>query len=193
MDAVYIDSEIFARAKIFSGDNVVFSLQPSIKTPCILYSNGFFTVAKNTMDFEVRALAGYGFKWSPDIDLGFVKRPFAGQNHFINVETAYRKRHPQFSDQIKIDSTVGLRLNKDLLFMSHVFSTFSTGDEPVRGVIGNDGLFVEKDDYYTVKAQASLVRQVTKNTSVQLGVFKEVLGTNSGNGLGATLSLWYSF
>jgi ribosomal protein S19E (S16A) len=52
---------------------------------------------------------------------------------------------------------------------------------------------MEKDDYYTVKAQASLVRQVTKNTSVQLGVFKEVLGKNSGNGLGATVSLWYSF
>jgi hypothetical protein len=193
VDAFYIDSEIFARAKVFSIENLVLSLQPLIKTPCILYINGFFTIAEDTIDFEMRALAGYGFKWSPDIDLGFVKRPFAGQNHFINVETAYRKRNPQFADQIKIDTSVGMRFNKDLLFMTQVFSTFSVGDEPVRGVIGNNGLFVEKDDYYTVKAQASLVRQVTKNTSLQLGVFKEVLGKNSGNGVGATVSLWYSF
>lgn len=193
VDAIYIDSEIFARAKFFTTENMVLSLQPLIKMPCILYSNGFFTIAENTMDFEIRALAGYGFKWSPDVDLGFLKRPFAGQNHFINFETAYRKRHPQFADQIKIDASVGLRANKDLLFMTQLFSTLSAGDEPVRGVIGNNGLFVEKDSYYTVKAQASLVRQITENTSLQFGIFKEVLGKNSGNGLGATVSLWYSF
>lgn len=193
VNAFMMDAEIFARQKIYSNDNFVFSLQPLVKLPCVLYSNGVFIIAEDTVDFEIRALGGYGFKWEPDISLEGVKIPFAGQYHFINTELAYRKRNEQFSDQIRFDATIGMRPRKDYLILGQLFSTFSTEDEPIRGFFGNEGLFVEKDDYYSVKLQTSLVKQMTNSTAIQFGVFKEVLGKNAGDGIGATVSLWYSF
>ncbi len=188
------DMEIFARKQIYSNDNFVLSLQPLIKTPCLLFVNGYMQLPKDNFDYEIRALAGFGFKWQPNINLGIFKRPFAGQNHFVNFETAYRKRSSRFADQLKLDATAGFRYERDLLILAQIFSTFSAFDKNIEAdnFNGTDTIIYE-DDYYSVKAQISLVQQMTKNTSVQFGLSYEVDGENSGQGTGVLASLWYSF
>jgi hypothetical protein len=193
LDVYIAESEIFFRTKLYSNNNFVFSLQPLIKTPCMTVADGSIEFIDDTMDFEIKALFGYGFVWDPHIKFGFSKVPFAGQNHFINIDAAYRKRNKQFADQIKVDATAGLRYKKDLLILGQVFSTFSNGDEIIRGVISNNGLVTQKDEYYTVKVQGSIVQQMTRNTSVQFGAFHEIAGKNSGKGLGVSMSFWYNF
>ncbi|PIR38437.1 MAG: hypothetical protein COV35_06625 [Alphaproteobacteria bacterium CG11_big_fil_rev_8_21_14_0_20_39_49] len=188
------DAEIFARMQIYSNDNFVISLQPLVKSPCLLFVNGYMQIPGNDIDYEIRALAGWGFKWDPDIDIGFFKIPFSGQNHFINFETAYRKRSTRFADQLKFDATAGFRYQKDLLILAQMFSTFSAFDKNVEADSFNGvNTVTYEDDYYSVKAQISLVQQMTKNTSAQLGMFHEVAGENAGRGTGMILSLWYSF
>lgn len=193
VNATMIETELFIRKKLLDKNNFVLSAQPLIKTPCIYIQNGNVQLLENTTDIELRLLAGYGFKWDPDLLFGSVRRPFSGQHHFMDFEVAYRKRNSQFSDQIKFDTTLGFRARNNLLFLGQVFSTFSTGDEPIRGVFSNGQLLVEKDDFYTAKAQISAIQQVTNDTSLQISFFKEILGKNAGDGSGALVSVWYGF
>lgn len=188
-----IESEFFFRKRLYKKNNLVFSVQPLVKAPCISVQNGSFEFIDKTTDIEMRFLAGYGFEWNPDIQIANIKRPFAGQYHFLNLEAAYRKRSSLFSDQIKFDGTAGFRLKNNLLLMGQMFTAISTGDESVRAVISNNQLFTEEDNYYTVKAQISAIHQLTKSKSLQIGISKEIAGKNSGDGIGATLSLWYGF
>lgn len=192
VNSYLFETDFFVRKKLLDRNNFVLSVQPLVKTPCLMMSDGIIQLIENTADFELRLLGGYGFKWDPAMLKG-KRRPFAGQYHFINLEAAYRKRNEQFADQIKIDATAGFRFNEDLLFLGQIFSTFSNGKEPIRGIIGNTSLVAEEDDFYTVKAQIAAVRQMSRRTSLQLSLFKEVMGKNSGNGDGAALALWYSF
>lgn len=192
-NAYVTEAEIFLRRRVYEQGPVTLSLQPLVKTPCLVTMNGETDVLENTADYELRLLGGYAFQWEPGLDWGVFKRPFSGQYHFFNAELAYRKRPEIFSDQLRFDTTAGFRYNDKLLLLGQVFSTISTGEEPVQGVAGNTGIATIKDQFYTVKLQGSAVRQLTKKTSVQLGIFHEALGKNSGNGTGASLSLWYGF
>jgi hypothetical protein len=158
----------------------------------MIIENGQMKFIEDTADLELRMLGGYGFKWDPK-EPKYKNKPFAGQNHFVNLEAAYRKRNSQFADQVRVDGTVGFHLNDKTLFLGQLFSIFSVGDENIRGVIVNNELFAEKDSFYTIKAQVSGIRQITENTSVQLSFFNEFLGKNSGNGSGVSTSIWYSF
>jgi len=194
INAHIFESELFLRKKLYDKDNLVFSVQPLVKTPCIYYNNGKLEAISDTTDYEIRLLGGYGFKWDPGINLSDAKRPFAGQYHFINFEAAYRKRNNnKFSDQIRIDATAGFRPYKELLLLTQAFTTISTGDEAVRGVITNNGLATQEDDYYSVKLQISAVQQITKSKSIAFGYFRELAGRNSGIGNGFNISVWHGF
>jgi hypothetical protein len=185
-----VQAEVLLRKKLWDNGRTVFSVQPSIQSPCMFIENGDLNIADNAPDAELRLLSGYAFKWEPK---GVIRRPFAGQYHFLNAELAYRKRDEKFADQIKIDGTAGFRANDKLLLLGQVFSTFSAEPENIRGVIANNILYTEKDDFYSVKAQLSAIRQFNKNASIQLGVYNEVLGKNSGHGSGILLAWWRSF
>jgi hypothetical protein len=184
-----VEMELFARKKLWQQDNFILSIQPLIKSPCMVISGGGPQFVNNTADVELRTLAGYGFKWDNDD----MRIPFAGQQHFVDFELAYRKRGGQFADQLKLDSTLGLRASKKVLFLAQIFSTISVGDEPVRGVIGNNQLYLEKDSFYSVKAQISGITKLKDNRAVQISLFSEVLGKNSGQGNGVSFSIWYGF
>lgn len=185
------ESEIFLRRKLYERNNFIFSMQPLIKTPCAVADDSGMKFINGTMDAEMRLLAGYGFKWEQSAT--GIKRPFAGQYHFAGLETAYRKRGDNFSDQLKIEGTGGFRLNNKTLFMVQVFSVISTGQEPVSGAFTNVGVVVEEDNYYSLKTQLSAIRQIKNNSSLQLSIFKDVAGKNSGNGGGLSAAIWYGF
>ena len=192
VETYVFEAEIFARKKLWEQDDLIFSVQPLIKTPCLVMQNGKFDFNENNFDLELRFLAGYGFKFDQDL-FPNADYEFLNHYHFLNFETAYRRRNGDFADQIKFDSTLGLKYKDDIMLLGQVFTVFSNGDEDVLGVVENGQVFTSKDNYYSVKAQISAVKRLRDNKSVQLGVFNEVLGKNSGSGTGALISMWYEF
>ncbi len=183
-----LEIEAFARYKLLDKNNFVLSAQSLVKSPCILHSEGNFAIVDATTDVEIRALAGYGFKWAPDF-LDDDTKPFAGQYHFANIEVAYRKRPSRFADQVKIDSTIGLRYKSDLLFLGQLFTVISTEKE----VVEQTDFFSREEGYSSAKLQLSAIQQLTKKSSIQVGLFKDMWGRNAGNGAGVLVSLWYGF
>ena len=185
-----IESEFFVRKKLLDRNNAVVSIQPLVKTPCLRINDGDISVLGNSYDLELRILGGYGFKWDSDGRM----RPFTGQYHFVNLESAYRKRHGDYSDQIKIDGTAGFRFNKDVLILGQVFSVISTGKEIVGTTEVTQNIFIPRNDnYYNLKLQLSGVVQMTKTSSFQLGVYTDALGKNYGQGTGVLAAIWKGF
>lgn len=187
------EAEFFIRKRLIEIGNAVFSLQPLVKTPCVLIRDSGVDISWNTYAAELRALAGYGFKWDP-ILLGSKMRPFAGQYHFADLEVAYRKRPSNLSDQVKIDGTLGFRFNANILMLAQVFSVISAGEENVGKVETSPNVFTPLiDNYGDMKLQLSGVVQATKTSSLQIGIYSDVLGKNYGAGNGVIISLWKGF
>lgn len=185
-----IESEFLVRKKLLERGNTVLSIQPLFKTPCIRINDASISTIWNSYDLELRLLGGYGFKWESDGRM----RPFAGQYHFVNLETAYRKRNGQFSDQIKIDGTAGFRYSEDILILGQFFSIISTGEENVGSIEVQKGIYSANiDNYSNLKLQLSGVMQIAKASSFQLGVYADVMGKNYGQGSGVMASLWKGF
>jgi hypothetical protein len=78
--------------------------------------------------------------------------------------------------------------------LAQVFSVISTGVENVGNVQTSNNLFITNiDNYSDMKLQLSGVVQATKTSSLQLGVYTDVLGKNYGAGNGVIISLWKGF
>lgn len=179
-------SDFLLRAKLLQGDSYVFSLQPLIKIPGFYDDEQRPFMGKKQVDLELRLLAGYGFKL--DIPVRIIKVPYPGQSQFVNFEFAYRKHLGDTHDELRFDSTLGFRFDRQILLMAQVFSIFSLDPLMDGGNLQNDS-----SGFSMVKAQASVVGQITEDKSLQLGFYNDLWGRNAGRGAGVILALWYNF
>jgi len=169
------DTEIFARKKMWQNDASVFSIQPLIKIPGPYNKDRNLKLGNKQVDLELRTLFGHGFSIK-DKDL------------FSNFELAYRYRAGEPGNQIKFDATIGLKQNDNLMFVLQSFNSLAVTSPEV-----NSFNSVNSTDYDLSKIQISAVSKISPDKSVQLGVFKDVWGKNTGSGGGILLSLWSSF
>jgi hypothetical protein len=183
-----VESEFFVRKKLLEPGNAVFSVQPMVKIPCVAISGPLNNLGCSSYDLELRLLAGYGFKLEQKISDGTI-RPFSGQYHFVDIETAYRKHTDGIADVIKIDGNAGFRYSESVLLLGQFFSTISTGSSTMK----IDSADRSKD----LKLQLSMAVQTGKSTSLQVGVYQGFASRNSDNGhenyQGLLLSLWKGF
>ncbi len=172
------DIEVFSRAQIWRHGGTVISLQPLVTLPGFYDKNENPALGNGQADVEMRMLLGHGFQitgWN-------------AQRHFANLEAAYRRRLGSPGDEVRVDGTLGLRPTEHTLVLNQVFSVFSLDDSTISPV-----LLANSRDYDVVKYQASVVRELTSETSLQLGVFRHIAGENTGGGGGALLSIWRKF
>lgn len=167
--------EIFARQRIYDDGEYVFSVQPLIKIPGIYQKNSRRFFGERQYDVELRLLGAKSFK-------------AFDENHFVNLETAFRKREGSPSDEIRIDATLGMRARSDIMFLGQVFATFATKTQK-----SSTFLNVNSADYDAVKLQGSIVYELDKEKSLQFGLFQNIEGKNTGAGGGLIFSLWYNF
>lgn len=194
-----LDSEFFIRKKLLERGNVVLSLQPLIKTPCILFSDLGTSANWNSFEAEMRGLLGYGFKWDKELQDG-KSRPFSGQNHFLNLEATYRKRNT-LTDLVKIDGTAGFRFNESILLLGQFFSEIGTRKRNINEIDmskqspGTTVLYINR--FANIKFQFSGVVQTSKTTSLQLGIYTgaytEIAENHFKGYQGIMLSLWKGF
>lgn len=183
------ESEFFVRKKLIENDNTVFAVQPLIKVPCMAIAGSAYSC--DSYDIEMRALAGYNFKIDKKLKDDKI-RPFSGQYHFVNLETAYRKHTDKSSDLVKIDGTAGLRFNDNILLLGQLFSSIAVDKEPIP-----KNAQTSIDRYANLKLQLSGVVQTSNTTSIQLGIYEglysEVRENNFKSYQGIILSLWKGF
>jgi len=168
---------VFNKSKIFHDDDaLVLSIQPLVKlSPPNNSSNKNFSVTSDQSDFEIRSLAGYSFKYLDNY-------------HFINAEIGYRLREGDPSNEIFFDGTLGVRFQDTYMFLGQIFYTSSIQENTNKGVSLSNPL-----DFELTKLQFSMVKEINKKYSLQLGIFKNIDGENTGVGNGGLVSLWINF
>ncbi len=163
------DVELFWRRQLFAVSGCTISLQPLVKLPS--FSSGMPEIGSKSTDFEAKALSGCNLPW----------------NSFFNVEGGYRHRSGEQQDQLKLDAVIGLK-HGDSLWLASAYNTLAAGDYNA----GNSGI-TQSNDYDLSKIQLSWVYRFHPQTSLQLGVYKDIRARNTGEGAGVTASIWRTF
>jgi len=167
------DPELLARIQLWKDEKSIFSLQPTIKIP-LSESTTDRPFSTGKLDTEIRLL------WATSVS--------EERKPFINFEAAYNIRGGSSNpDEVKIDAAGGINLSTELMAVAQLFSTISAGHEAISIANRNPG------DFYTQKLEFSLVRQIKKNMSIQLGIYGETFNENSSRGSGVFISFWSQF
>ncbi len=166
--------EFFARKKFWQDKDTVFSIQPLVKLPGFYSEGKEQLLGEKQIDLELRLLAGHSFsmKWKP----------------FVNIEAAYRSRAEKPEDQWRFDGAIGIRPAEKWLILGQWFTTLAVHQPDTNSFAFNNG-----NDYNLLKLQASGIYDVSKDISLQLGVFQNTWVENTGGGGGIIFSVWQRF
>ncbi len=183
-----LNIDLFYRQQVYDKNGFVLAFQPLLALPELLYySNDYYTIGQHNYALEMRGLLGYSFRMDEaetPADKEHLPTPFARQWHFINSEFAYRrlgKFRPDVQDEIKFDTTLGLRLADDWLLLTQNFTTLGAEKLDRIAEIGNS------------KFQLSAVYRHSDGRALQLSFFEDVWGRNSGKGKGFVIGIWSGF
>lgn len=150
-------ADIFLRKRLYSGQQMVISLQPSIKAP------GSKTLGMGFWSSELRLLAGISLNhYLPQWWLSPAKRSTSkieGSDSdifqpysFINSEIAVKKHFADKGHEWQLDLTLGTRPTSNTILLSEAFLVYT----PL-------------NDFYSATLKLSTVRPVTDNISLQIG------------------------
>lgn len=162
--------EMLARHKITDGENWVLSGQGLVKLPGANAAGREPLIKESGRDFEARLLFGRS-------------GTLFERAYFSVAETGFRARGNGAADQLRADVTFGIRPWPRWQVIAQNFSTLSAS----RSVISGPG------DFDLYKAQASVLRDLPRGLSVQLGGYAEYAGRNTGAGNALFVALWSRF
>lgn len=160
---------LFARYTLYKWDFDVLSFQAQFDTP------GFANhhnpqVAEPNAEYEARMLYGHSFnlpwKWTG----------------FLDAQLAYRRDAGPPADQIRWDTTLGIRPRPDWLVLVQTFFTFSLHNQT--GVGPNYDLY---------RLQLSVVKQISDSVFLQLGGWHDMGGRNIALGNAVIAAIWFEF
>lgn len=173
------DSEVFIRQKLWQGTvfghDARLAVQPLLKLPSLYLEGGPPRSGTDTFDGELRLQGGMTF-------------PLLARHHFAAMDIAYRKRGGNWRDQIKADTTLGLQLSDDFMFLSQLHVT-----KRAQGTSHAANTSDTVNDYDLWKAQLSLVYRLNATTRLQMGGFRHIHARNTGDGDGIVFSIWREF
>lgn len=164
------DSDLFLRRVIARGERDVLSLQGLVALPGGYDPDDDPSLGTGTADLELRLLYGRGF------DLG------GGASAFTEVQGGYRHRPGNPADQVRIDLTAGVRPVPNWLLLAQNFSQFSVRNARADG-----------PDFDLHKLQLSVVHDLSRSLSLQIGAYREYEGRRIALGTAAFAALWIRF
>jgi hypothetical protein len=162
-------TELGLRKQFFKRKSLVLSLQAS----AILASAGENTpeakLGDGSVNYEIRGLAGRSFT--------FKDRP-----GFLDVQTAYRARPNEVTDEWRLDITAGLDVRPNLQILSQAFAISTP--KP-----GSDTTI----PYKSLKLQPSIVYRASESLSYQFGGFATLSGEYALAERGLFIGLWKTY
>jgi hypothetical protein len=162
-------TDIGGRARLWSDSSSVVSVQATLRMPGTSDKNNPAAVGYTDPEVEIRGLVGHSF------ELG-------GLPSFVDVEVAQRYRLGGPPDEFRTDVTFGIRPIDRWLLLAQSFNVISEG----AGTWGF-GSFA----YH--KVQMSVVYDLTKSLSVQLGGYSTYWGRRALQENGLVVGAAYRF
>lgn len=166
--------ELFARTYLLEDPDYVLSIEPRVKVP--VNANAAINPEGDDPIPELKLAAGTSFKLFDEYS-------------FIDVAGTYRWRdedelNNKLKDMLKLEATLGLKVEEDSLILAQVFREKSLGRKTADNTPGNFDL---------TKLQLSLAYDYWETLFMQAGYFNNVDGVNTSAGDGVIFSLWYKF
>lgn len=168
--ANWSETSLFVRYRVAAWANSVVSVQPLVYLPRSKGSTGDLGRETDTAQAEFRVLYGTNYH-------------LFQRDGFAITELGFRRRFGPAADQMRFDSTVGVRVWPRVLFLLQSFNTKSLRAPDASGL----------PNYDLYKAQVSAVRDLTPHVAVQFGAFTEYAGRNTGAGRAGFVALWLRF
>ncbi len=168
--------EFFLRTPLWKSDSGIISLQPLIAINNPFNNNTLPALSKNQADVEIRLQYGQNLS-------------FGGYKYFTNQEMGYRKRMGKISDEVRFESTIGLKPYEEWLILGQVTGIMSFSD---KGALSSANA-LNTAGYKLLNAKISTVIPLEKDISLEVGYFKHIYGRNIGAGGGFLTSLWLTF
>ena len=159
----FAETQLGIRGALWRKKAGIFSLQATLLFP------GDSVLTSGGLDAEIRGLYGVGFR-------------FGRMTGFIDSEVAYRKRAHGFRDELRPETTIGLRPSPRWLLLAQSFNVVTVGS-------GKTDVFEGEQD----KIELSAVFALTPRVSVQLGGLGTVGGINVPAERAVVSALWLSF
>lgn len=166
--------ELFARQRLFTGDDWIISAQALVKL------NGGHAVDREPLldtssrDIEARLLYGQS---------GQTGKYLRNMEYFSTFEAAIRRRDHDTADQLRSDAAFGIRPWPKFQIIAQSFNTIALQQ--------GDDLDPRAFDLY--KAQLSLLRDLPHGAALQIGGFTEYAGRNISAGNAFFMAIWTRF
>lgn len=198
-------AKIFVRQKLFQNQNIVLSLQTTFQFPLTEEEDTISEIVNyiNTKEsLELMLSLGSSFEYK-NINSIF------NQRHFTNLNLAYKKVFDNFYDEIKIELTVGVRVNQTSFMLFEIFRTYNNesknkyglnnpfkragrkysknAGELVLGFHPENNHFLRTEN---TQIKLSSITQFSDLASVQMGIFGT--RTKYEDSYGVELSLWFN-
>lgn len=106
---------------------------------------------------------------------------FGSWTAFVDIEPGVRARLDPYPNEARLDLCAGVRPIAALMVLFQDFNSYA----------GSSGEFVQRQSYS--KAQLSIVYDVSRVWSVQIGGFRTIAGRNAIRETGPLVALWYRF
>lgn len=167
-------AELFARQRILSGENWVFSAQGLVKIAGGNAVDREPLLESSHRDLEGRLLYGQS---------GRTGRYLFDLEYFSSLEAGLRARSNGAADQWRADAAFGVRFREHYQLIGQSINSISLREAEA----SDAGSF----DLY--KAQVSLVRDLPERVSVQVGAAHEYAGRNISAGDTLFIAIWSRF
>lgn len=168
-------TEIFLRQRHYKDKHWVISTQNLVGFPGSYGEDQEELLGKRGIDLEFRTLFGYSFAMWEKV-------------HFANLETAYRFHSGTGGNELRADGSVGMRFSEKWYWLEQISSNYTFGALPqIEDNIAND------INFRLVKTHHSVVHELSKRMSLQLGLIEDIYARNTGKGTGAMAAIWIKF
>ncbi len=169
------DSEWFSIFRMFELADFTFSAKSLLGLPSPGSNTSTPVIGREHLDVSGGLLVGYPFT-------------LLGRDHFIELESAYRKRFGPSRDQWIGQLTAGLQVADSWQFLPQLSITKRAASDFNTGFTQSSS-----DDYDLLKGQLSTIYHFSGQRAVQVGGFTHIEGKNAGGGNGMFIALWHRF
>ena len=139
-----------------------------------------------------RPLPGYG-QYSTQLN-GTIGRgvSLAGKNGWSLLKLGYRRYFGGASNQLRGQLLLGLRFTRRWGLLTQLNGTLALQDGrfEVDRNLSNPNV---RSGYSILKATTSVMYEYSSQVTVQAGLYREIVGADSGFGGGGVVSLWYRY
>jgi hypothetical protein len=171
------DSEVGLRLRLTRTDvPVLFAVQSVVKL-ATAEKGGEVALGNRQTDVDVRGVFGGS--------IGHGSQP-----PFWSVEAGFRKRTDGPADELKLDATLGVYVQRRIMLMAQLSGTKGLKNADQFDINGNPTL---SPDYDLYRLQGSAVFTLAPRLRLQAGGFAHAFGRNTGAGGGGLVSAWVTF